>query len=484
MESVRSPLEFYGRSFDGSGNSAKNLLASDESIVTNFSFYLGRVDRIFLSKDGRFQVQYGNPSEKVERPIEIDDAIEIGSCEMAPYLFDVENGVNLDFMKHKRYRMKDIKDLEDRIKNLEYYTSLSLLETDTSNMFVPDEDGLNRFKSGFFVDNFTSLKPQETSFKVKNSLDPANKELRPQHYTTSIDLMPGPVEGIAADVDRSFLAPEGTNIKKGDEAGVVTLDYSEKEWLSQQFATRTESVTPFLVSFWQASIKLTPESDTWVDTARIKAKIIKTEGNFAGVMAQAMQQFGVDPQTGQAPIQWNAWETNWTGQDVSERQRNRVEQTTQHNVHSYDNVGWINGGGGVDKQSWWDITETTTIKDTIRDTFDTGTSTRTGTRKVVTEQWDNESLGDKVVSRDVVQIMRSRNLKVTTTKCKPLTEMYAFFDGVNVTRYCTPKLLEISMQSGTFQVGETVICTIPSTGIQPEGTDIPFMKFRVAQTNH
>ena len=484
LESVRSPLEFYGRSFDGSGNSAKNLLASDESIVTNFSFYLGRVDRIFLSKDGRFQVQYGNPSEKIERPIEIDDAIEIGSCEMAPYLFDVENGVNLDFMKHKRYRMKDIKDLEDRIKNLEYYTSLSLLETDTSNMFVPDEDGLNRFKSGFFVDNFTSLKPQETSFKVKNSLDPANKELRPQHYTTSIDLMPGPVEGIAANVDRSFLAPEGTNIKKGDEAGVVTLDYSEKEWLSQQFATRTESVTPFLVSFWQASIKLTPESDTWVDTARIKAKIIKTEGNFAGVMAQAMQQFGVDPQTGQAPIQWNAWETNWTGQDVSERTRNRVEQTTQHNVHSYDNVGWINGGGGVDKQSWWDITKTDTIRETIRDTFDTGTSTRTGTRKVVTEQWDNESLGDKVVSRDVVQIMRSRNLKVTTTKCKPLTEMYAFFDGVGVTKYCTPKLLEISMQSGTFQVGETVICTIPSTGIQPEGTDIPFMRFRVAQSNH
>ena len=68
-------------------------------------------------------------------------------------------------------------------------------------MFVPDADGLNKFKSGFLVDNFTTLKPQETSFKLRNCLDPANKELRAQHYTTSIDLMPGPVEGISADTD-------------------------------------------------------------------------------------------------------------------------------------------------------------------------------------------------------------------------------------------------------------------------------------------
>ena len=34
--------------------------------------------------------------------------------------------------------MSDIKNLENRIKNLEYYTTLSLLETNTANMFVAD----------------------------------------------------------------------------------------------------------------------------------------------------------------------------------------------------------------------------------------------------------------------------------------------------------------------------------------------------------
>ena len=80
--------------------------------------------------------------------------------------------------------------------------------------------------------------------------------------------------------------------------------------------------------------------------------------------------------------------------------------------------------------------------------------------------------------------MRSRNIEVRVTKCKPLTQLYGFFDGVAVTKYCTPKLLEITMQSGTFQVGETVVGTMPTQGLPAEGTDIPAIKFRVAQANH
>ena len=43
--------------------------------------------------------------------------------------------------------MKDIKELENRIKSLEYYTTLSLLEKETANLLITDSDGLNRFKS-------------------------------------------------------------------------------------------------------------------------------------------------------------------------------------------------------------------------------------------------------------------------------------------------------------------------------------------------
>jgi hypothetical protein len=70
--------------------------------------------------------------------------------------------------------------------------------------------------------------------------------------------------------------------------------------------------------------------------------------------------------------------------------------------------------------------------------------------------FDNTSVGDRTVSRDIVPFMRSRNIQFVSKKVKPLTQLYAFFDGVDVTKYCVPKLLEINMISGVFEVGETV----------------------------
>ena len=136
--------------------------------------------------------------------------------------------------------MRDIGKLEKRIQNLEYYTSLSLLETATANLFVTDENGLNKFKSGFFVDNFTSFLPQETGIRIKNSIDTFQKEARPTHYTNLIDLQLGPVEGQSNIFNGAD--PEGTDIKK--TGSVISLDYDETVFLSQPFGTRSESVTP------------------------------------------------------------------------------------------------------------------------------------------------------------------------------------------------------------------------------------------------
>ena len=56
LENVRSPFEFFGRTFTASGSSARNILdPSDESINLDFSYFVGRVDRIFLDKTGNFK---------------------------------------------------------------------------------------------------------------------------------------------------------------------------------------------------------------------------------------------------------------------------------------------------------------------------------------------------------------------------------------------------------------------------------------------
>jgi len=474
-EGLRSPLEFYGRTFNSSGNSARNILASDESILTSFSFYLGRIDRVYLTKEGKFQVKYGVPAERPEKPVSVDDALEIATINMPAYLYNVSQA-SIQFLEHKRYRMVDIKQLENRIKNLEYYTALSLLETNTANLFIPDSDGLNRFKSGFFVDNFTSLLAQEDSVLYKNSIDITNKQLRPRHYTNSVDLIFGPVTGVDPTEDLAFTPVEGVNVRKSKD--VVTLDYAEVEWLKQSFATRSESVTPFLISFWQGTVELTPATDTWVDTVRLEAKIIQAEGNYAETLSNAVRTLNVDPQTGFAPVVWNAWETNWTGQEVINTSRTRTETS------GGQWVGWAGQPGGGVRDAFGSQT-TTIIQDNLREIRDTGVQTRTGNRTIITEQFDNTSVGDRVVSRNLVPYMRSRNVQFVSKKLKPLTQIYAFFDGVDVTRYCVPKLLEISMVSGTFEVGEKVIATVQNTGLNPSlGQNSARISFRVAQSNH
>jgi hypothetical protein len=462
-ENSRSPFEFFGRTFNASGNSAKNTLASDEAILSNFSFYLGRIDRVYLAKDGKFQVKYGTPAENPEKPSSSDDSLELFSVELPPYLYAVSDA-SIQFLEHKRYRMSDIRNLENRIKNLEYYTALSLLETNTANLFISDFNGLNRFKSGFFVDNFTSTLSQENDIEIKNSIDIKNKELRPKHYTNSIDLIFGPVENTDPTEDLAFSSIQGINVRKSGD--IVTLDYVEVEWLKQSFATRSESVTPFLVNFWKGTLELMPASDTWVDTVRLESKVISVEGNYAQSLADSARTLNVDPQTGFGPTVWNSWVDVWTGQERVESTRNRKKTTR-------------NTSGSTT------TTTTRVIQDNLLEVRDTGESTRSGLRTVVSEQFDQTSVGDRVVSRDLVAFMRSRNLQFTLKQVKPLTQLYAFFDGVDVTKYCVPKLLEINMISGVFEVGETVIGTINQTGLGPDlSNESPRITFRLSQSNH
>ena len=462
-ENSRSPFEFFGRIFNASGNSAANILASDEEILSNFSFYLGRIDRVYLAKDGKFQVKYGTPAENPEKPSSSDDSLELFSIELPPYLYSVSDA-SIQFLEHKGYKMSDIRSLENRIKNLEYYTALSLLETNTANLFISDSNGLNRFKSGFFVDNFTSTLSQENDVEIKNSIDPKNKELRPKHYTNSIDLIFGPVGDIVLAADLAFSNVEGINIRKTGD--IVTLDYAELEWLKQPFATRTESVTPFLVNFWKGTLEIIPASDTWVDTVRLESKVISAEGNYAQTLSNSARTLNVDPQTGFAPTVWNSWVDVWTGQERVTSTRNRTE--TKSSTQRYTTT-----------------TTTSVVQDNLLEVRDTGVSNRSGLRTVVSEQFDQTSVGDRVVNRDLVAFMRSRNLQFTLKQVKPSTQLYAFFDGVDVTKYCVPKLLEINMISGVFEVGETVIGTVNQTGLGPDlSNESPKITFRVSQSNH
>ena len=87
---------------------------------------------------------------------------------------------------------------------------------------------------------------------------------------------------------------------------------------------------------------------------------------------------------------------------------------------------------------------------------------RTGVSYKVTEQIDKQSLGNKVVSRDVIPFMRFRNVEFIAKRLKPFTRVYPFFDEINLGGFIVPKLLEVSDVSGEFQVGEIVQGLMPN----------------------
>ena len=50
--------------------------------------------------------------------------------------------------------------------------------------------------------------------------------------------------------------------------------------------------------------------------------------------------------------------------------------------------------------------------------------------------------------------------------------MHAFFDGKDVSKHCVPKMLEISMLNGTFEVGETVDGIMISNGLDQKTSEL------------
>lgn len=459
----KSPFEYQSRIFSSNQNSSKNIFANNKNINLSYSYYLSRIDKLFLSKDGTFSINKGVSSLTPKIPDSLNSALEIATIYYPAYLYNVKDA-KIIVSTHKRYTMKDISTLEDRLSNVEYYTSLSLLETDTQNLTIRDpQTQLDRFKCGFFVDNFKSIYGGDiTNPNHKISVDISSGILRPQPYSTSIDLIVGSeaLLGIGTtsnpNIDINYANDFGSpNIKK--TGNVISLNYDNVVYTRNNFATRTENVNPFNTINWIGTIKLNPESDTWIDT-RTSERTIDVEGSYS----EAIQSLNVDTNTGLSPIDWGSWETHWTGTSIS--QGPVLGQFNQTSLIS--DTGWVatsalhasRAPDGRMKQSQ-DRTETyrdTTTTFANQTTTTTANQTRQGIQYAVSARYDTASLGDRVVSREVITTMRSRNIEVVAKRLKPQTRFYSFFDNVDVTSYMIPKLLEVSMVSGTFVAGETV----------------------------
>ena len=112
-------------------------------------------------------------------------------------------------------------------------------------------------------------------------------------------------------MDINFLDDiDGDNIKKTGR--LLTLDYTEREFIKQPMASRLENLNPYLIVYYSGSIKLNPDSDTWTDTKFVDANVIIESEEYD----LAVQELGIDTQTGLGEQQWGSWQTDWVGEEI------------------------------------------------------------------------------------------------------------------------------------------------------------------------
>ena len=95
----------------------------------------------------------------------------------------------LEIVGNRRYTMRDIGVLENRVRVLEYYTAISLLEGRAKDFDKKDSTGLTRFKNGFFVDNFTGHgKSDIFNNDYEAAIDRGLRELRPGKTEVNLEI--------------------------------------------------------------------------------------------------------------------------------------------------------------------------------------------------------------------------------------------------------------------------------------------------------
>ena len=426
--------------FTGTGSSLTQIPKFGSDVVSDYVYYLGRIDKITLDGTGVYSDVMGIPSLSPEVPNDLANAMTVAILNIPPYGKDVI-GVAITPVDNKRYTMRDIGRIDKRVDNLEYYTALSLLEHETNNMKITDDLGLDRYKNGFLTDSFVGQGIGDAgNVDFSCAIDMENRLLRPHFDQTNLSL----IEKNTTDIQRTAngYAITGT---------VATLPYSHVEMVKQSYATRTEFVTPYMMFVFNGNISMNPSTDSWFDETRRPDIITNVEGNFNAVR-QSMSASGA------LSTVWNSWQTTWSGSKVDSTGWIGSAQPDMVFVNSEAGGGeaWVTravfnqmaGIGGWISSIQWANTTNWSNGATAYNTTTTTTTTnqaRTGVTTSVIPKVDMVQTSDGIVYQSAIPFIRTRNVKVVAKGMRPNTTLHCQLELIPVDEDITPaSVLEIA----------------------------------------
>ena len=393
---------------------------STSDFIISYSYYLPRVDRVVLTTDRKLQVLPGIPGVNPVAPVEPKDAMTLYVLNYPAYL-QYPFTTQIQRLRNRRYTMKDIGGLEKRIENLEYYTSLSLLEIATmgkQDLSILDSQNLPRFKNGIVVDSFVDKSVAETTGRdFAAAIDIVNNEARGSYNITAV--------GVFSNTDTANTTAV-TDVNVEYSGPMITCASTTETWLSQPLASKTINVNPFNFINYLGKVNLFPSSDVWNSQTRVESQVVDLTGGTAAADAWSSIQ----------STSWGAWQTTWTGvSSVAIPGTERTSTSTQRISKAEAISKGIDQKAGKGSRSRFDEQTLTTTSASLETT--TVNESRTGILSQIVPTTLTKSLGDKVVDVSVIPYMRAKTILVTGTDFKPLTPLYAFFDNVDVSQYIT-----------------------------------------------
>ena len=382
-----------------------------DSIET--TFYLPRKDRLILTEKGKLEIIYGIPDVNPTFPQEPTNSMSLSLFVKPPYVFDNKN-IKIIELENKRYTMKDIGRIDKRVKKLEYYTALSLLETKAENLLILDENGNNRFKSGILVDSFTGHGIGDVLHPDYNvSIDQNNYYLRAPFIIHNSKLE----YNNSTNINNLFVESKINNAENIG-TGIYTLPYTSVPFAIQPLASRSISVMPHEVVDWSGNITLIPSSDIWVDETRNPDVVVNIAGNNDAwqALANAITESG----SGVFGAHWGAWQT--------------IGSTTNTETSTSEVV--LNGG-----------TQTQTVTSEITTTNSTQEREQLFSELIATE--NQNALGDRITDVSIIPFIREQTVNMIAQGLKPNTRMYVFFNDIDVSEHCFAYANEQNMLTGT-----------------------------------
>lgn len=406
---LRDSIDFRPRRQDASNTSPGYTLEKfriglpNEEFNADYQYYLARKDSVVLTKDRFLKIIEGTSSLTPQYPSIPDGSMLLYNLTVPPYTASPAN-VLVKYIENKRYTMRDIGSLEKRIENLEYYTSLNLLEKDTQLISIKDAAGLDRTKNGILVDSFKGHAigdVQNPDYRC--SIDFSNEELRPEANTTGHFM------------DYSYQGSSLVSINNG----IVTIPFTSVPFITQNAATQYETVQPYLYAKFLGAIAINPESDFYFEKNVLPDVNINLAGENDAYESLAA---ALNNDTSVFNAEFGDWLTKSVG-----------VETITNRFNDQRTSGF---------QVWQDEVQRTT-------TTTVTTQIQSGIQKQISFDTITAKLGQRIVDLSVVPAIRSIDIDFVGYKFKPGKRVYFYFDDTDVTNY-VQRANEMVVTGGRF----------------------------------